>query len=215
MNPDNIGDLTFSLGNALSTVCTPGCYNNFILDWFNNCYSDDEKKNAIKDEMRRKISKEYHNFVSYDSALDVALLQKDILESLPNRYCTDHPNFPPGSQEYRNLNTTDRDKQTQCNFSNMGQTFNQYCPEFVNADAISAPLSSDDCTIKCDNFRRQWWSNCAGIDGNDGGDIQEDSIWGGILNEMQQMPIYQTADRNPQTDLENIRRVVSTCARGS
>ena len=166
--------------------------------------------------MRRKISKEYDNAVSYDSALDVALLQKGVLESLPNRYCTDHPDFQPNTPQYRNFNTTDRDKQTKCNFYNMGQTFRQYCPEFINADAtIRTPSSPNECARNCDNFRGQWWTDCAGIDGSDGGDIQEDSIWGGIINEMQQMPIYQRADRNPQTDLENIRRVVSSCERGS
>lgn len=215
MTPANVNDAVVSLGDARATLCTPGCYQNFMLDWFNNCYSDDEKKNAIKDEMIKKIAKRNHP-VSYDSALDVALVQKSFLESLPNRYCTSHPTFPPGSPEYRNLNTTDRDKQTACNFYNMGEAFRQSCPEFINSDdTIRIPSSPNECGRNCNNFRRQWWTDCAGMDGNDGGDIQDDSIWGGILNEMQQIGIYQTdPNRDPATDLENIRRVVSTCERG-
>ena len=213
MNPDNVQDSLGSLGDAQATACTPECYHNFILDWFNNCYSDDEKKNAIKDEMIRKISKQYNNNVGYDSALDVAVLQKQFLETIQNRYCTDNPNFQPGTSQYRNPNATDRVNQTYCNFHNMSTAFSEYCPEFVNQDAtIRVPSSSTDCSSNCYNFRRGWWSQCAGIDGSDGGNIQDDTIWGGILNEMQQMPIY--TNRNPQTDLENIRIVSSTCEVG-
>lgn len=127
------------------------------------------------------------------------------------------PDPDPGTAEYRNPNAPP-ELQTQCNLYNMGQQFYTHCGDYVGDDGtIIVPDNPPyDCRNDCATFRRDWWPQCAGSDGSDRGDISPTSIWGGIYNEMQQIPIYNgpQATRNAQVDLNKIAKMVSFCEEG-
>lgn len=220
LNPENIAQATDNLASVISPHssirCTPQCYTNFIRDWYARCYSDADKKNTIKDEMRRKLNREFSD-ISYDDAQDIAVNQQILLDFIPSsNYCTEQnipappqnipapPQNSPASPQYRNPNAP-IELQTKCNLYNLVNTFHQNCGNFIIQGAVASPDSASVCTDDCkNNFANNWWSNCSVTDGS----IENDPILSGVLNEMFMVNIYQ---EDPLSDFENMRSIVNLC----
>ena len=122
----------------------------------------------------------------------------------PNSHQYRNPNAPPNLQTYCNLNTMSEQFYEKCGHEYVGPGGTITIPE-------NGPYACDDAN--CAQFRREWWPRCVA---NDRGDISDNTVLGGIYNEMQQLSVYNdpNAPRDARDELNRIATMVNSCKSG-